>query len=306
MAQRQKKQSIRKNRISNRANAVLNIAFIIWVLLCIIPIMLVLSISLSSQSSILSEGYRLFPSDFSNSAYVYLFKKSSLLIRAFLITIFVTVVGTVLSVVITLMYSYPLSRKSFKYRSFFSFVAFFTMIFQGGIVANYMVYTQVLHLKNNIFVYIFPFLISAWNVILLRTFITSSLPDELIDAAKIDGAGEWTILAKIVIPLSKPGLATIALFTSIGIWNDWYTPSLYVTDSTKFNLQYLLYSMITNVQYLKNNINSVGGANQMISNLPTESIRMAMCIVVIAPIVLAYPFFQKYFVKGLTLGAVKG
>lgn len=295
-----------KNEISKKGNILLNIVFLIWSFLCIYPFLLVLGISFSSQSSINLHGYSLIPSEVSAVAYNYILRKSSMIIRAYIITICVTIIGTILTVIITSLYAYPLSRNSFKYRYIFSFLIFFTMIFRGGMIANYMVYVQMLHLKNNYIVYVLPFLISGWNVFLMRTFITSSIPVDLIDAAKIDGAGEWLTYIRIVMPLCKPGLATIGLFTSITLWNDWYTPSLYIPDLDKENLQYLLYSMIANIQFLKNNIGKVNNASQLISNMPAESIRMAMCIITIAPIVFAYPFFQKYFVKGLTVGAVKG
>lgn len=295
------------NTIPWQADAVLNLIFIVWSVLCIVPFLLVLDVSFCSESSLNLQGYRVIPKELSFAAYDYVFSKSGMLLRAYGITIGATLSGTILSLIVTAMFAYPLSRKYFKYRKIFSFIAFFTMIFNGGAVSSYMVYTQILYMKNNYFVYILPYLMSAWNMILLRTFMTSSIPDDLVDAAKIDGAGEPKIFSKIVIPLCKPGLATVGLFTAIGIWNDWYTPSLYIKDTSMHNLQYMLYSMLTSAQYLKANMDKVGGsAGLMLANMPSEGIRMAMCIVTIGPIVLAYPFFQKYFVKGLTVGAVKG
>lgn len=294
------------NAISRQTNTMLNVIFIIWSMLCIFPFLLVLGISFSSESSLVTVGYRILPPEFSISAYDYLFQKSTMLLRAYVISIGVTVCGTILTLIITAMFAYPLSRKYFKYRSIFAFLIFFSMIFNGGMVASYMVYTQVLGLKNHLFAYIMPYLLSGWNVIMLRTFITGSVPDDLVDAAKIDGAGEATTFTRIVLPLCKPGLATIGLFTAIGMWNDWYTPSLYIKESKLFNLQYLLCSMLSNIQFLKTNIGKIGSSALALAEMPSEGIRMAMCIVTIAPIVLAYPFFQKYFVKGLTVGAVKG
>ncbi len=296
----------KQNSISSASNTILNLIFIFWSAMCIVPFLLVLGISFSSESSITLEGYRIIPSEFSTLAYEYIFKKTTMLLKAYGVTIGTTISGTILSLAIITLFAYPLSRKYFKLRNFFSFIVFFTMIFQGGAVASYMVYTQVLGLKNNYLAYITPTLMNAWNVILMRTFITISVPDELVDAAKIDGAGELKTFWSIVIPLCKPGMATIALFTAINLWNDWYTPSLYITDSSMHNLQYMLYSMLSNIQYLKSNIGRVGNASLLLSEMPAESVRMAMCIITIGPIVLAYPFFQKYFVKGLTVGAVKG
>lgn len=304
---KQMKKKREVNSVSNPANALLNLFFILWSAICIIPLLLVLGISFSSETSIVEHGYKIIPPEFSTSSYQYAFGKASMLLKAYSVSIGATVIGTVLSLIIMALFAYPLSRKYFKYRGFFAFFLFFTMIFSGGTVASYMIYTQVLKLKNNYFVYVWPYLMSAWNVILLRTFITNSVPDELVEAAKIDGAGEIRTFSQIVIPLVKPGLATVGLFTAIGIWNDWYTPSLYITDNGMFNMQYVLYSMLTNIQFLKNNMDKVGGSSALIlASMPTEGIRMAMTILSIGPIVLAYPFFQRYFVKGLTIGAVKG
>ncbi|MGI6634676.1 MAG: carbohydrate ABC transporter permease [Christensenellales bacterium] len=302
-----KRKNRKINSIPNYANFLIHFFFVLWSVLCIVPVLLVLGISFSSESSILTYGYEFIPTEFSTSSYEYAFGKAGMLLKAYGISIMSTVIGTGLSLIVMTMFAYPLSRKYFKYRKFFSFILFFTMIFSGGTVATYMIFTQVLRLKNNYLVYIWPYLMSAWNVIILRTFITNTIPDELSEAAKIDGAGEFRILATIVVPLLKPGIATVGLFTAIGIWNDWYTPSLYVTDINKFNMQYVLYSMLTNIQFLKNNMDKVGGSSSAIlANMPTEGIRMAMTVLVIAPIIVAYPFFQRYFVRGITIGAVKG
>lgn len=295
------------NSIPTYADVLINAFFIFWSALCIVPVLLVIGISFSSESSILQNGYQFIPSEFSLSSYGYVFGKADMLTKAYSISILSAIVGTALALIVMTMFAYPLSRKYFKYRTVSSFILFFTMIFSGGTVASYMVTTQILHLKNNYFVYIWPYLMSAWNVIILRTFIKNTIPDELSEAAKIDGAGEFTTLIKIVMPLLKPGLATVGLFTAIGVWNDWYTPSLYITDVNKYNMQYVLYSMLTNIQFLKNNMDKIGGSSSAIlANMPTEGIRMAMTVMVVLPIVVAYPFFQRYFVKGITVGAVKG
>lgn len=293
--------------ISPRANVILNIMFIIYSALCIIPFLLVVSISVSDENSLLTYGYHIIPKAYSDVAYRFVTSESMSLLRSYGITIYATLAGTLLCLIITAMFAYPLSRKDFKYRNVFSFIVFFTMIFHGGMVAGYMVYVQLLGLKNNLIVYLMPFLMSAWNVIVLRTFFSSSIPDSIVEAAKIDGAGEFSIFLKIILPLSLPGLATIALFTSIGLWNDWYTPLLYITKPKLYNLQFQLYNTLTNISYLQNNAEVVGSeAAKILQNLPTLSIRMAMCVISIGPIILAYPFFQKYFIKGLTVGAVKG
>lgn len=295
------------NAIPGYANILINLFFVLWSAICILPVLLVLGISFSSESSILRNGYEFIPTEFSLTSYEYLFGKASMLLKAYGISIASTIIGTTLSLVIMTMFAYPLSRRYFKYRMVFSFLLFFTMVFSGGSVANYMIFTQLLQMKNNYLVYVWPYLMNAWNVIILRTFIKNTIPDDLSEAAKIDGAGEFTILGRVVVPLLKPGLATVGLFTAIGIWNDWYTPSLYITDVNKFNMQYVLYSMLMNIQFLKNNMDKVGGSSSAIlANMPTEGIRMAMLVMVIGPIVVAYPFFQRYFVRGITIGAVKG
>lgn len=292
--------------ISTGAGLILNTVFILYCAVCILPLCLVVSISFSTQGSLVNDGYRLIPSEFSITAYSYVFQRAGALLHSYGITIFSAVAGTVLSLLVTALFAYPLSRKDFKYRNVLAFITFLTMIFNGGMVATYIVYVSLCGLKNNLFVYLLPFLMTGWNVMLLRTFM-SSLPESLTEAARIDGAGEFRIFFQIVLPLSLPGLATIALFNFIGIWNDWNTPLLYITKSNLYNLQYLLYNMITNVSFLKSNVGLVGSdAASQIQNMPTQSVQMAMCVMAIGPIVFAYPFFQKYFIKGLTVGAVKG
>lgn len=295
------------SQISARANIILNIIFLLYSIACILPLLLILGVSFSSEKSLVDYGYRLIPVHWSLEAYKYVFKSTTSILRAYGITIYATIAGTVLSVLVTTMFAYPLSRKDFKYRNIFAFIVFFTMIFNGGMIADYMIYVSMLHLKNNLIVYLLPFLLVPWNVILMRTFLSSSIPDSLIEAARIDGAGEFLIFNRVVLPLSLPALATIALFTAISIWNDWYTPLLYITDPKMYNLQYTMYMILTNVSFLKSNVSLMGGeALKLLQNLPTQSVRMAMCIISIGPIVFAYPFLQKYFVKGLTVGAVKG
>lgn len=298
--------SANTNTISRKTNLVINAFFIVYSILCILPFLLILAISLSDEASIVANGYQLIPERLSTAAYEYILRRSTSILRSYGITIYATVAGTALSLVITILFAYPLSRKDFKYRNIFAFIVFFAMIFNAGMVAGYMVYTQLLHLKNNLLVYLVPFLFSGWNCMLMRTFITNSIPDSLIEAARIDGAGELTAFLKIVLPLSVPGIATLALMTSIAIWNDWYTPLLYVTDAAKQNLQYSMYRTLNDAEYLKQNMNVAGSVGLLLKDLPTQSIRMAMCIVAVGPIILIYPFFQKHFVKGLVIGAVKG
>lgn len=288
-------------------NTVLHVVFLVTSVMCILPFVLLIMISLSSESSLVNYGYQLIPHEFSLSAYKYLLSKSASLVNAYWISIYTTVLGTAASVVITLMFAYPLSRKDYKYRTFFSFLIFFSMIFHGGMVANYMVKVQVLGLKNKTFIYIAGALMSSWNVMLMRTFLQTSIPESLVEAAKIDGANEYQAFLNIIVPLSLPGVATIALLTGVGIWNDWFTGTLYITDTTKHNLQTLMYQTIQDAQYMKQHMNEMGGdMAAMLRDMPTESARMAMCVFAVGPIILVYPFLQKYFVKGMVIGAVKG
>lgn len=303
-----KKRGNNLTQISLGANTVLHVLLLIYSALCVIPFLLLLGISFSSESSITLYGYRMIPKEWSLAAYQFMLGKSNSIMRAYVISILSTVVGTVCSVVVTLMFAYPLSRKDFRYRYFFSFLVFFSMIFHGGMVATYMVRVQVLHLKNNYLIYIVPFLMSSWNVMLMRTFISTSIPDSLVEAAKIDGASEFRAFLTIVVPLSLPGIATIALLSGISVWNDWFTGTLYVTDVMKQNLQYTMYRTLSDVEFLKQNQNIVGGSEQaaILRDLPTEGARMAMCVIAVGPIILVYPFLQKHFVKGMVIGAVKG
>ncbi|WP_331436829.1 carbohydrate ABC transporter permease [Gordoniibacillus kamchatkensis] len=223
------------------------------------------------------------------------------------ISILVTVLGSLLGLLITALFAYPLSRRDFSLRNFFSFYVFFTMLFNGGLVPWYLVYTKMFDLRDSIFALIVPnLLMSAFFVLMMRTFFQTTIHPSIIESASIDGAGELRIFFRIVLPLSLPVLATIGLFYVLGYWNDWFNSLVFMNDSDKVNLQYLMYKTMMNLQFLVANAQNNTNASAEIAKIPNETIRMAMCIVGMGPIVLAYPFFQKYFVKGLTIGAVKG
>lgn len=283
----------------------LNLVFIIICLLFILPLLLVLSISFSSEQSILLYGYQLIPREFTVASYEYILTGSRTLINAYGVTIFTTVIGTLGHVFLTAMFAYTLSRKEVRYRKFVSFMVFFTLLFSGGLVPTYILMTQFLHLDNTIWALIFPYLTNAIHILILRNFF-QSVPDSLIESARIDGSKEFNTFIKIVLPISLPSLATIALLISVFLWNDWYTPLLYVEDTNLYTLQFLLQSIMNNISFLTNNMDKFHGSSEMIKNLPNETARMATCILAIGPIILFYPFFQKFFIKGLTLGAVKG
>ena len=301
-----KRKHSRLTESSTCENVILHIGFLLTMCLCLVPFVLLIMISLSSESSLVNHGYQLIPSEISLTAYRFLLGKSTSMLQAYWISIYTTVGGTAASVIITLMFAYPLSRKDYKYRTLFSFLIFFSMIFHGGMVAGYMVKVQILGLKNSPLVYMVGALMSSWNVMLMRTFLQTSIPEAMVEAAKVDGAGEFRAFTSIIVPLSLPGMATIALLTGVGIWNDWFSGALFITDSTKQNLQSLMYQTIQNAEYLKQHMNEVGGdMAAMLRNMPTESARMAMCVFAVGPIILVYPFLQKYFVKGMVIGAVK-
>lgn len=303
---KQKENSKLLNTVSPFWNGVFNILFVLYSVACIVPLLLVIGVSFTDEKTIVTGGYNFIPKVFSLEAYKWVFQSGDAIIRAYGLSIVITIVGTICSVAIISMFAYVISRKDFKYRNIFSFILFFTMIFNGGLVPWYMVYTNFLHVNDTFLAYLIPPMVNAWYVMIMRTFFQTNVPDSIIESAKIDGAGEFRTFVQIVLPLAKPGLATIALFQTLGFWNEWYIPLMLIEKSELYNLQYILYKTLTAIQYLATASNVTGGTAQILANLPSETARMAMCVLAIGPIILAYPFFQKYFIKGLTVGAVKG
>ncbi|MCR5768993.1 MAG: carbohydrate ABC transporter permease [Lachnospiraceae bacterium] len=274
---------------------------------CIIPFIFVVIISFSSESSIREIGYSFSPQEWSASAYEYVFQLGDQLWRSYFNSFFVTIVGTASSLLMTIMYSYALFRKDFKFRNFFTFFAFFTTLFGGGLAPTFMVCKQLLHLSNNYAALIVPALISPFNIIIMRTFFTTSIPEELIEAASIDGSGEYKTLFKIIIPIAKPGIATVGLLTALSYWNEWFLAMLYIKDSKYIPLQYLLMKMQNQADFLFKNASVIGvEASKMLRDLPSASLRMALVVFIVVPIAFAYPFFQRYIISGLTIGSVKG
>ncbi len=293
------------NRQNKTLDISLNCLFLILSALCLLPLILVLSISLSSESSIVEYGYTLIPKKLSFEAYRYIWDSKDRVFNAYGITLFSTVVGAGLSTLIIAMYAYPLSRSDFKFRRAFTLYIFITMLFGGGIVSWYMVCVRVLKLSNSIWALIIPHLVNAWYVLIMRTFFQTTIPAEIVESGKLDGAGEFRIFFTIVLPLSLPGIATIGLFTTLGYWNDWWLALMFITEQKLYNIQFLLQSLISNMQSLNEEYRGTIDITMMYE-MPTESARMALCILVVGPIILVYPFFQKYFVQGLTIGAIKG
>jgi len=295
------------NQISQPANLLLNLLMIFSCLLVLVPVWIVIAASFTSESALVVNGYRFWPSEFSTKAYTYLFTSNSIIGRAYKNTVLSTLFGTILSVISVGLYAYPLSRKEFRFRGFFAFFSFFTMLFNGGLVSYFFVTRNVLQLTNTLWALFLPLSFSAFWVLVMRTFYNSSIPDAVIESARIDGASEWRTLLQIVLPLSLPGLATVALFSAVGIWNNFFTCMLLEDDSRFFNLQFTIYSTLNNIRFLKDMAGQVGGNfNVSVSELPSETFRMGMAVVTVGPIILAYPFFQRYFIRRLTIGAVKG
>lgn len=295
------------NAISRKADITFNLIFMIYCILCVAPLILIFMVSITGEKSLVENGYSFFPSTVTFSTYRYLFLDPEKIFRAYTVTISVAVSGTILSVIMTMLYAYPISRKSFKYRNAFSFYIFFTMLFNGGLVPWYIMWTKYFHLQNNPVMLVIPALISAFNVLIVKTFFILNLPDSILESARIDGASEIRTFVSIVIPLSTPVIATISLFSVLTYWNDWYLCLLYINDWKYYNIQYAMYQALRTVEYLtSSHAASMGNVSSELTKIPGETLRMAMAIIGIGPIIFAYPFFQKYFIKGLTVGAVKG
>lgn len=278
---------------------------VLFAAFCVFPFLLVLSSSFTSEDSILQHGYNLFPRVFDVSAYRVLFKDSARIVNGYKITIFVTVVGTSLSLLINSLLAYPLSLKRVKYRKIINIFTVITILISGGMVPWYIVCVKYLHLQDNIQALIIPYLCQAWNVFLLRSYF-QSIPEEMTESAKMDGAGEYTIFFKIILPLSKPVLATVGLFISMMYWNDWWLGLMLLNKVELQPLQLLLRTIQSNVQFLASSEQGAEIVQMTGGRLPSEGIKMAICMITIGPIVLVYPFIQRFFMKGIMIGAVKG
>lgn len=296
----------RLNQIKPVTNALFNVMFVILSIICVFPFIFVLMISVSSEESIRNIGYALIPQSFSSAAYEFLWNERDMILQSLFVSIEVTVIGTVLGVVLTTTMGYVLSRPQFKLRGFLQWVVFIPMIFTGGMVANYVVTSNILQLNDTLWCLVLPLAVSSWNVTISKTFFRQTIPDSIIESAKIDGASQLTIFARIVVPISKPVFATVALFLTFGYWNDWLQAALYISKDSLRALQPLLQTMMGQLDYLANNPTAGLSLQQYRNQMPSESVRMAIATIIVVPIACAYPFFQKYFISGLTVGAVKG
>jgi len=272
----------------------------------LLPIILIVIASFTKEQGLIEYGYSYLPKELSLDAYYYLVKQKTMILRSYGVSIFATLIGTLLSVILTTMLAYPMSRKDFRYRNILAFFVFFTMLFHGGIVSSYIMWTNLFHIKNTIWALIFPnYLVTAFHVFLVRNYYANNIPDSLIESAKLDGASEYTIFLRIMIPLAVPSVATISLFTGLCYWNDWTNGLYYVTETKYYGIQNLLIRIMNNIQFLKSGTTSTLLGTAAV-DLPGTAVRMAMAVVGILPIVLIYPFVQKYFIKGVIIGAVKG
>lgn len=277
---------------------------IIIALLCLIPFALVVVGSFTDEKEIIANGFSLFPHKFSLAAYKLALKDPVAILRAYGVTISLTVIGTALGLFIVTMTAYVLQRKDFKWRNKFSFFFYFTTLFSGGLVPWFILMVRYLDLKDSYLALLLPPMLSVFNIILMRSYL-AGIPNALVEAATIDGAGDFQIFLKVILPLAKPALATVGLFIAIGYWNDWYNSMLFINNDKLYSLQYYLYKTVNSVEAYKNIVGKNGGNVSAVINLPSESLKMALTVIVTGPIILVYPFIQKYFVSGITLGAVK-
>lgn len=285
---------------------------IMWLaaLMAIIPLILLLSSSLTENNALIKYGYRFFPTVFSTEAYSYIFSTGNSVLRAYFVSFLLTAAGTVISLIITTMLAYPLAKQGMPFRGVLTFIVFFTMLFNGGLVPTYINYTNVFHIKDTFWAILVPgLLMNAYNVLLTKSYFFTGVPSEILEAASIDGASEFKTFLSIALPMAKPIIATIGMFVGIAYWNDWNNAIIYLSSSGGsqwYSIQALLYTMMNNINYLSQNAQNLSAAQEGLATIPAASVRMAMAVMGVLPIIVVYPFIQNNFVKGITLGGVKG
>lgn len=284
-----------------------NLIMIVLTLFCLLPFLLLIISSITQENALVRNGYSFFPEQIDFAAYKYLLVDSTSIVRGYILSAFVTVTGTVANLAVTTLFAYLLSRRDLPGRAFISFFLFFTMLFNGGLVPSYIMWTQTFHIKNTIAALLFPnLMMGAFYVIMMRTYFTTNIPEAVIEAARIDGAGELTILVRVVLPMSVPIIVTLALLVGLGYWNDWLNGLYYINEDRLYSIQVLLNKMLMDVQFLMSNTNAAQSLQNQDIALPSTGIKMAVAVMGALPVLVIYPFFQKYFVKGIVIGAVKG
>ena len=282
-----------------------NLIMIVLTLFCLLPFLLLIISSITQENALVRNGYSFFPEQIDFAAYKYLLVDSTSIVRGYILSAFVTVTGTVANLAVTTLFAYPLSRRDLPGRAFISFFLFVTMLFNGGLVPSYIMWTQTFHIRNTLVALLVPnLLMGAFNVIMMRTYFTANIPDAVIEAARIDGANEFRILYGIVLPMALPIIATIGLLVGLAYWNDWMNGLYYLNDDRMFSIQVLLMNIQRDLDSLRQQAQSGGNVNS--ADLPSTSVRMALTVMGVLPIMIIYPFMQKYFVKGIAIGAVKG
>lgn len=283
-----------------------NVILFTMTLLCILPLILLVVSSFTAEDVLAQNGYSFIPQRWGLDAYAYLWKTKDTLLQAYKMTFIVTIIGVSCSLAMTTLFAYGLSKKTLPGRSIVAFIVFFSLLFNGGLVPSYLMWTQTFHIKDTIFALLVPnLMMNGFSVIVMRSFFQSSVPEELLEAAKLDGAGEWRILGQIVVPLSKPILATITLLSGLGYWNDWMNGMYYLVGKTElFTIQNVLNRMISSMDFLRNS--DLTSSIESGMRTPSIGIRMAIAVIALIPILVVYPFLQKGFVKGIVIGSVKG
>ena len=297
-----------KTREERRFQIMGNTVMIILTACALLPMLLLLISSLTDNDALIQNGYSFVPAKWSFYAYEYIFSTGSSVIKAYGVSIVLTIVGTSLSLVITTLLAYALAKKGLPGRGILTFYVFFTMLFNGGFVPTYMNYTNTFGFKNTFWALLVPNLLAnGFNILLMKSYFVSAVPDEILEAAYIDGATEFQTFYRVALPLAKPIVATIGLFAGIAYWNDWQNGYIYLTTNTDlYSIQNLLNRMIQNIQFLSQSSANIANANVGLASIPSVSVRMAMAVVGVLPVIIVYPFIQSNFVKGITLGGVKG
>ncbi|MBQ6447514.1 MAG: carbohydrate ABC transporter permease [Bacillus sp. (in: Bacteria)] len=302
---KKKIEHVQVRTFNKKTNIFFNIMVGLFAFSCIFPFLFVIIISFTSETSLITNGYALWPSEWSIQGYTYLADLKDQIIQSLFITVFVTVIGTFINVAFTSSYAYAISRPNFRYKRFFTIFALITMLFSPGMVPSYIVMTNMLQLKDTVWALILPMALSPFNIIVMRTFFRRQVPESIIESSRIDGASEMRIFTQIVLPLAVPGIATISLFAALGYWNDWFNALLYIQSDNLVPLQYLLMKIQSNIDFMTQNAGLSGNLSGGLAAIPKEATRMAMVVISTLPIACSYPFFQRYFVSGLTIGGVK-